>query len=79
MKWYRAHFEKYLHGADIDNNYLSAPAGPDPGAKKARRRPVARECEAGAPLGLVLPTLMPGITINTGPTTAGLHPASAQR
>ncbi|WOH83080.1 ABC transporter substrate-binding protein [Bradyrhizobium sp. BEA-2-5] len=73
MKWYRAHFEKYLPGADIgDNNYLF-------GTQQGRiLEQVLKQCgddlsrenivkQARNIRGLVLPTLMPGITINTGP------------
>lgn len=73
MKWYRAHFEKYLPGADIgDNNYLF-------GTQQGQiLEQVLKQCgndlsrenivkQARNIRGLVLPTLIPGITINTGP------------
>jgi len=73
MKWYRAHFEKYLAGADIgDNNYLF-------GTQQGQiLEQVLKQCgddlsrenivkQARNIKGLVLPTLMPGIAINTGP------------
>ncbi|MGF6312777.1 branched-chain amino acid transport system substrate-binding protein [Bradyrhizobium sp. i1.8.4] len=73
MKWYRGHFEKYLPGADIgDNNYLFGTqqgqileqvlkqCGDDLSRENIVKQ--ARDIKA-----LVLPTLMPGITINTGP------------
>ncbi|WP_426434715.1 ABC transporter substrate-binding protein [Bradyrhizobium genosp. P] len=73
MKWYRAHFEKYLPGADIgDNNYLF-------GTQQGQiLEQVLKQCgddlsrenivkQARNIKGLVLPTMMPGIAINTGP------------
>lgn len=73
MKWYRAHFEKYLPGADIgDNNYLF-------GTQQGQiLEQVLKQCgndlsrenivkQARNIRGLVLPTLIPGIAINTGP------------
>jgi len=73
MKWYRAHFAKYLPGADIgDNNYLF-------GTQQGQiLEQVLKQCgddlsrenivkQARNIKGLVLPTLMPGIAINTGP------------
>jgi branched-chain amino acid transport system substrate-binding protein len=73
MKWYRAHFEKYLPGADIgDNNYLF-------GTQQGQiLEQVLKQCgndlsrenivkQARNIKGLVLPTLMSGISINTGP------------
>lgn len=73
MKWYRAHFEKYLPGGDIgDNNYLF-------GTQQGQiLEQVLKQCgddlsrenivkQARSIKGLVLPTLMPGISINTGP------------
>jgi branched-chain amino acid transport system substrate-binding protein len=73
MKWYRAHFKKYLRGADIgDNNYLF-------GTQQGQiLEQVLKQCgddlsrenivrQARNIRGLVLPTLIPGVTINTGP------------
>ncbi|MEN3348605.1 MAG: branched-chain amino acid transport system substrate-binding protein [Bradyrhizobium sp.] len=73
IKWYRAHFEKYLPGADIgDSNYLF-------GTQQGQiLEQVLKQCgddlsrenivrQARNIKGLSLPTLMPGITINTGP------------
>jgi len=73
MKWYRAHFEKYLPGSDIgDNNYLF-------GTQQGQiLEQVLKQCgddlsrenvvkQARNIRGLVLPTLIPGIEINTGP------------
>jgi ABC-type branched-subunit amino acid transport system substrate-binding protein len=73
IKWYRAHFEKYLPGADIgDSNYLF-------GTQQGQiLEQVLKQCgndlsrenivkQARNIKGLVLPTLMPGITVNTGP------------
>jgi branched-chain amino acid transport system substrate-binding protein len=73
MKWYRAHFDKYLAGSDIgDNNYLF-------GTQQGQiLEQVLKQCggdlsrenivkQARNIHGLVLPTLIPGITINTGP------------
>ena len=73
VKWYRAHFEKYLPGADIgDSNYLF---GTHQGqileqVLKQCGNDLSRENivkQARNIKGLTLPTLMPGITINTGP------------
>ncbi|QOZ28394.1 ABC transporter substrate-binding protein [Bradyrhizobium sp. CCBAU 51753] len=73
VKWYRAHFEKYLPGADIgDSNYLF---GTHQGqileqVLKQCGNDLSRENivkQARNVKGLTLPTLMPGITINTGP------------
>ena len=73
MKWYRAHFEKYLPGADIgDNNYLY---GTQQGlileqVLKQCGNDLSRENivrQARSIQKLVLPTLIPGIVINTGP------------
>jgi branched-chain amino acid transport system substrate-binding protein len=71
MKWYRAHVEKYLPGADIgDNNYLY-------GTQQGQiLEQVLKQCgsdlsrenilkEARNIKGLVLPTLVPGVAINT--------------
>lgn len=76
MKWYRAHFEKYLAGADIaDNNYLF-------GTQQGQiLEQVLKQCgddlsrenivkQARNIKGLVLPTSMPGVTINTGPDSS---------
>lgn len=76
MKWYRAHFEKYLPGADIgDNNYLF-------GTQQGQiLEQVLKQCgddlsrenivkQARNIKGLVLPTSMPGVTINTGPDSS---------
>ncbi|MCA6122519.1 ABC transporter substrate-binding protein [Bradyrhizobium sp. WSM 1704] len=73
MKWYHAHFEKYLPGADIgDNNYLF-------GTQQGQiLEQVLKQCgddlsrenivrQARSIKALVLPTLMPGIAIDTGP------------
>jgi len=73
MKWYRAHFEKYLPGADIgDANYLF-------GTQQGQiLEQVLKQCgddlsrdnilkQARNIRGLSLPTLIPGIAINTGP------------
>lgn len=73
MKWYRAHFAKYLPGADIgDANYLY-------GTQQGQiLEQVLKQCgndlsrenivkEARSIRGLSLPTLIPGITVNTGP------------
>ncbi|MGV7211778.1 ABC transporter substrate-binding protein [Bradyrhizobium sp. UFLA05-112] len=73
MTWYRAHFAKYLPGADIgDANYLF-------GTQQGQiLEQVLRQCgddlsrdnilrQARNIRGLSLPTLIPGVTINTGP------------
>jgi branched-chain amino acid transport system substrate-binding protein len=73
MKWYRTHFEKYLPGADIgDNNYLY---GTQQGlileqvlkqcGNDLSRENIARQARNIQKLSL--PTLIPGIVINTGP------------
>jgi branched-chain amino acid transport system substrate-binding protein len=72
MKSYRAHFNKYLSGSDIgDNNYLF-------GTQQGQiLEQVLKQCDGDLSReniikqarnihGLVLPTLIPGITINTG-------------
>jgi len=71
MKWYRAHFEKYLPGADIgDANYL---LGTQQGQILEQ---VLKQCgddlsrenilkQARSIRGLSLPTLIPGIAVNT--------------
>jgi branched-chain amino acid transport system substrate-binding protein len=72
MKWYRAHFEKYLPGADIgDANYLF-------GTQQGQiLEQVLKQCgddlsrenilkQARSIRGLSLPTLIPGIAVNTG-------------
>jgi branched-chain amino acid transport system substrate-binding protein len=73
VKWYRAHFEKYLPGADIgDNNYLY---GTQQGlileqVLKQCGNDLSRENivrQARNVKKLALPTLMPGIVVNTGP------------
>jgi branched-chain amino acid transport system substrate-binding protein len=72
MKWYRAYFEKYLPGADIgDNNYMF---GTQQGqileqvleqcGENLSRENIIRQ--AHSIRGLVLPTAMPGVVINTG-------------
>ena len=71
--WYREHFAKYLPGADIgDANYLY-------GTQQGQiLEQVLKQCgndlsrenvlkQARNISGLSLPTLIPGITINTGP------------
>jgi branched-chain amino acid transport system substrate-binding protein len=72
MKWYREHFAKYLPGADIgDANYLY---GTQQGQileqlLKQCGNELSRENvlkQARNIRGLSLPTLIPGITINTG-------------
>lgn len=73
MKWYRGHFAKYLPGADIgDANYLY-------GTQQGQiLEQVLKQCgndlsrenivrQARSIRGLSLPTLIPGITVNTGP------------
>jgi ABC-type branched-subunit amino acid transport system substrate-binding protein len=73
MKWYRGHFEKYLPGADIgDNNYLY---GTQQGLileqlLKQCGNDLSRENivkQARNIQKLPLPTLIPGIVIDTGP------------
>lgn len=73
VQWYKAHFAKYLPGADIgDANYVY---GTEQGQILEQ---VLKQCagdysrenivkQARNIRGLSLPTLMPGITINTGP------------
>jgi ABC-type branched-subunit amino acid transport system substrate-binding protein len=72
VKWYREHFAKYLPGADIgDANYLF---GTQQGqileqllkqcGNDLTRENIVRQ--ARNIRGLVLPTLIPGVTINTG-------------
>ena len=72
MKWYREHFAKYLPGADIgDANYLF---GTQQGqileqVLKQSGNDLSRENilkQARNIRGLSLPTLIPGMTINTG-------------
>jgi branched-chain amino acid transport system substrate-binding protein len=72
MKWYREHFSKYLPGADIgDANYLF---GTQQGqileqVLKQSGNDLSRENilkQARNIKGLSLPTLIPGITVNTG-------------
>jgi branched-chain amino acid transport system substrate-binding protein len=71
VKWYRAHFEKYLPGADIgDNNYLF-------GTQQGQiLEQVLKQCgddfsrenivkQSRSIRGLVLPTAVPGVVINT--------------
>jgi ABC-type branched-subunit amino acid transport system substrate-binding protein len=73
MKWYREHFGKYLPGADIgDANYLF-------GTQQGQiLEQVLKQCgndlsrenivkQARSIKGLVLPTLIPGMAISTGP------------
>lgn len=73
MKGYRAFFEKYLPGADIgDNNYLF---GTQQGqileqvlmqcGNDLSRENILKQSRSIS--GLVLPTVVPGIVINTGP------------
>src|SRR3954451_17836006 len=76
VKWYRGYFEKYLPGADIgDANYLF---GTQQGQILER---VLKQCgsdlsrenvlkESRSIRGLSLPTLIPGVTINTGPASS---------
>ena len=73
VKWYREHFAKYLPGADIgDANYLF---GTQQGqileqVLKQSGNDLSRENilkQARSIKGLSLPTLIPGMTINTGP------------
>jgi len=73
VKWYRSHFEKYLAGADIgDNNYLY---GTQQGlileqVLKQCGNDLSRENivkQARNLKKLALPTLMPGIVVDTGP------------
>jgi branched-chain amino acid transport system substrate-binding protein len=79
MKWYRAHFEKYLPGADIgDNNYLFGtqqgqileqvlkPCGDDLSRENIVKQ--ARNIR-----DLSLPTLIPGILVNTGPDNSNAY------
>jgi branched-chain amino acid transport system substrate-binding protein len=76
IKWYRAHFEKYLSGADIgDNNYVF-------GTQQGQiLEQVLKQCgddlsrenivrQARNIRNLVLPTAMPGVVINTGPDSS---------
>jgi len=73
IKWYREHFAKYLPGADIgDANYLF-------GTQQGQiLEQVLKQCgddlsrenivkQSRSIRGLSLPTLIPGVTINTGP------------
>ena len=72
IKWYREHFAKYLSGADIgDNNYLF-------GTQQGQiLEQVLKQCgndlsrenivkQSRNIRGLSLPTLVPGVVINTG-------------
>lgn len=73
IQWYKSHFAKYLPGADIgDSNYLF---GTEQGQILEQ---ILKQCagdfsrenilkQARNIRGLSLPTLIPGITINTGP------------
>ncbi|WP_441243404.1 ABC transporter substrate-binding protein [Tardiphaga sp. 768_D3_N2_1] len=73
IQWYKSHFAKYLPGADIgDANYVF---GTEQGQILEQ---ILKQCagdysrenivkQARNIRGLSLPTLMPGITINTGP------------
>jgi len=76
MKWYRAHFEKYLSGADFgDNNYLF-------GTQQGQiLEQVLKQCgddlsreniikQARSIRGLVLPTALPGVVVSTGPDSS---------
>jgi branched-chain amino acid transport system substrate-binding protein len=76
MKWYRAHFEKYLPGADIgDGNY-------EFGTQQGQiLEQVLKQCgddlsrenivrQARSIRGLVLPTEIPRAAINTGPNNS---------
>jgi branched-chain amino acid transport system substrate-binding protein len=76
IKWYRAYFEKYLPGADIgDNNYLF---GTQQGlileqVLKQCGNDLSRENivkQARNLQKLELPTLIPGIVVNTGPNNS---------
>ena len=73
IKWYKEHFAKYLPGADIgDANYLF-------GTQQGQiLEQVLKQCgndlsrenivkQSRSIRGLSLPTLIPGVTINTGP------------
>jgi hypothetical protein len=73
IQWYKSHFAKYLPGADIgDANYVF---GTEQGQILEQ---ILKQCagdysrenivkQARNIRGLSLPTLIPGITINTGP------------
>jgi len=76
IKWYREHFAKYLSGADIgDANYLF-------GTQQGQiLEQVLKQCgddlsrenivkQSRSIRGLSLPTLIPGVTINTGPESS---------
>src|SRR3954452_11448783 len=76
VKWYRGYFEKYLPGADIgDANYLF-------GTQQGQiLEQVLKQCgddlsrenivkQSRNIRGLSLPTLIPGITVNTGPESS---------
>jgi branched-chain amino acid transport system substrate-binding protein len=76
VKWYRGYFEKYLPGADIgDANYLF-------GTQQGQiLEQVLKQCgsdlsrenvlkQSRSIRGLSLPTLIPGVTINTGPASS---------
>ena len=76
IKWYREHFAKYLPGADIgDANYLF-------GTQQGQiLEQVLKQCgddlsrenlvkQSRSIRGLSLPTLIPGVTINTGPESS---------
>jgi branched-chain amino acid transport system substrate-binding protein len=76
VKWYRGYFDKYLPGADIgDANYVF-------GTQQGQiLEQVLKQCgsdlsrenilkQSRSIHGLSLPTLIPGVTINTGPTSS---------
>jgi ABC-type branched-subunit amino acid transport system substrate-binding protein len=76
IKWYRDHFAKYLPGADIgDANYLF-------GTQQGQiLEQVLKQCgddlsrenivkQSRSIRGLSLPTLIPAVTINTGPESS---------
>jgi ABC-type branched-subunit amino acid transport system substrate-binding protein len=76
VKWYREHFARYLPGSDIgDANYLF---GTQQGqileqVLKQSGNDLSRENilkQARNIRGLPLPTLIPGVTINTGPNNS---------
>jgi branched-chain amino acid transport system substrate-binding protein len=79
IKWYRDHFAKYLPGADIgDANYLF-------GTQQGQiLEQVLKQCgddlsrenivrQSRSIRGLSLPTLIPGVTINTGPESSSAY------
>jgi branched-chain amino acid transport system substrate-binding protein len=79
IKWYREHFAKYLPGADIgDANYLF-------GTQQGQiLEQVLKQCgddlsrenlvkQSRSIRGLTLPTLIPGVTVNTGPESSAAY------